>query len=76
MTKIESRPAKKQLGDYVFYIDVVGTAPPAFYEALGEMSGFVKRLGVYPALQHAKLAALHTVTMHEASHPSFVASKP
>lgn len=55
MSRIESRPAKRQLGEYVFYIDFTGTASPAFYEALSNVSGFVKRLGVYPSFHHPKL---------------------
>ena len=55
MSKIESRPAKRQLGEYVFYIDFMGTASPAFYDALSNVTGFVKRLGAYPSFCHPKL---------------------
>lgn len=52
MTKIESRPAKTRLGEYVFYLDFEGEAPFGFYENLLAVSGFVKKLGVYPAFQY------------------------
>jgi prephenate dehydratase len=58
MTQIVSRPAKKQLGEYIFYIDFLGTASPPFYEALSEVCGFIRRLGVYPSLEHPDIKNL------------------
>jgi prephenate dehydratase len=53
LVRIESRPWKKQLGRYLFYIDVEGREDdPPVAEALVELrqkAGMVKVLGTYPA---------------------------
>ncbi len=53
LTKIESRPSKKALGDYLFFIDFEGhVEEPDVVEALQEASEMVDRLkvlGSYPA---------------------------
>jgi prephenate dehydratase len=53
LVRIESRPWKKQLGRYLFYIDVEGREDdPLVAEALEELrqkAGMVKVLGTYPA---------------------------
>ena len=53
LTKIEMRPSKQGLGDYVFFIDVEGRrADPAIAEALKCLAcklPWVKVLGSYPA---------------------------
>jgi len=54
LTRIESRPAKKKLGDYLFFIDFLGhTGLPPVREALGGV-GFrtvlLKVLGSYPTI--------------------------
>jgi len=52
LTKIESRPSKRKLGDYVFYIDFEGDAEgKKVKDILKELSAaatFVKVLGSYP----------------------------
>jgi len=53
LTRIESRPTKKTLGDYVFYIDLKGHIEDKMIkEALEEIKqkvGMLKILGSYPA---------------------------
>ena len=53
LVRIESRPWKKQLGRYLFYIDIEGREhDPVVAEALGDLrekAGLVKVLGTYPA---------------------------
>lgn len=52
MSKLQSRPSKTGLWEYVFYIDIEGhAAEPAVQAALSglrERAGFVKILGSYP----------------------------
>ncbi|MEY3201756.1 MAG: chorismate mutase/prephenate dehydratase [Pseudomonadota bacterium] len=52
MTKLESRPARAGLWEYVFYIDIEGhRSEPKVVAALGELSqraSFLKVLGSYP----------------------------
>ncbi len=52
LTRIESRPTKKRLGEYLFYIDLEGHQnDPGLSKALKKvkkMSGFFKILGSYP----------------------------
>lgn len=54
MTKIESRPSKKQFGEYLFHIDAEGdlTAPQhqAFLQALTEETASLQVLGPYACL--------------------------
>jgi prephenate dehydratase len=53
LTKIESRPSKQGLGDYIFFIDVEGreadTAIAQALKCLGCKLSWVKVLGSYPA---------------------------
>ena len=53
LTKIESRPTKKVLGDYVFYIDIKGhVEDKTIKETLSKIKskvGMLKILGSYPA---------------------------
>jgi len=57
LTRIESRPAKKNLGDYLFFIDFMGAqGQPEVQEALREVANItlcLKVLGSYPAWGHA-----------------------
>jgi prephenate dehydratase len=47
LTKIESRPAKRSLGEYIFYIDLEGSASDAVVlDALGALQKHVSRLKV------------------------------
>ncbi len=52
LTKIESRPSKRRLGEYIFYLDVEGNlAEPRVQQALEALRGeslLVKSLGSYP----------------------------
>jgi prephenate dehydratase len=52
LTRLESRPAKKDLGDYVFLIDMEGHVHDrVIYEALESLRNkvyLVKLLGSYP----------------------------
>ncbi|MEE9594308.1 MAG: prephenate dehydratase [Candidatus Hydrothermarchaeales archaeon] len=52
LTKIESRPSRKALGDYIFYIDLEGhRTDPLIENVISEMeerSSFLKVLGSYP----------------------------
>ncbi len=50
MSKIESRPAKKSLGDYLFYVDIEGTVPVEVMQKLEAKTSFLRCLGVYPSL--------------------------
>lgn len=54
LTRIESRPAKKQLGDYLFFVDLDGAADePAVRVALRQAAAdavMLKLLGSYPIL--------------------------
>jgi chorismate mutase/prephenate dehydratase len=53
MTKIESRPSRSGLWEYVFFVDVKGHAQdPKLVEALAQTkaeAGLFKHLGSYPA---------------------------
>lgn len=55
LTRIESRPSKKELGDYYFYIDFEGhTSDALIIETLKEIKGKIdtlKVLGSYPAFK-------------------------
>ncbi len=57
LTRIESRPAKKNLGDYLFFIDLMGGQDrPEVQEALREVAAItmgLKILGSYPAWGYA-----------------------
>jgi prephenate dehydratase len=52
LTRIESRPSRRGLGDYYFYIDIEGhTSDPAIMEtldAIKDKAAMVKVLGSYP----------------------------
>lgn len=54
MARIESRPSRQGMWEYVFFIDILGHAEePAVKEALGEMqaqASLLKILGSYPRL--------------------------
>jgi chorismate mutase/prephenate dehydratase len=54
LTRLESRPAKTGLWEYVFYVDIEGhDSDPAVAQALKEIEGkatFMKNLGSYPAV--------------------------
>ena len=54
LTKIESRPAKRELGDYLFYIDCEGSMADEVFkkviEKLDEETVFLKILGSYQEL--------------------------
>jgi len=58
LTRIESRPAKKNLGDYLFFIDLAGgQGQPQVRKALRETASMalcLKILGSYPAWSHVK----------------------
>jgi chorismate mutase/prephenate dehydratase len=53
MTRIESRPARTGLWEYLFYVDLAGHRDdPPLAAALAELAGkapFLKLLGSYPA---------------------------
>lgn len=48
LTRIESRPARRGMGTYIFFIDIA--ASPGWQDALEELSGIarVRNLGCYP----------------------------
>lgn len=52
LTKIESRPAKKGMGDYLFFIDMEGHQEDALVaqalKAVMEQASFYKNMGSYP----------------------------
>lgn len=58
LTKIESRPSKKELGDYYFYIDFEGSASDALIkdalEDIKAKADMLKVLGSYPALRNSE----------------------
>lgn len=53
LTKIESRPSKRVLGDYIFFIDMIGHREDAYIKealaALVDKTSFIKIFGSYPA---------------------------
>ena len=64
LSKLESRPTKRNLGDYCFFIDAEGhIADEVVADALRNVSakhGGVKFLGSYPAAgEHAETARAH-----------------
>jgi chorismate mutase/prephenate dehydratase len=56
MTRIESRPSREAMWEYVFFIDILGHAEdPTLKRALGEMqqlASLLKVLGSYPRAEH------------------------
>ncbi len=50
LSKIESRPSKKCLGEYLFYLDIEGLVTDAMLNRIREETAFLKVLGVYPVL--------------------------
>jgi chorismate mutase/prephenate dehydratase len=49
MTRLESRPARHSLWEYVFYVDIEGHRElPEVSKVLGERAAFLKVLGSYP----------------------------
>lgn len=56
LTKLESRPAKRNLGDYIFFVDMEGyVTDPVVSDALSTIQSqcaFFKVLGSYPRVQH------------------------
>jgi len=52
LTRIESRPTRQRLGEYLFYIDLKGSSEDEdLKEALNKveaMSGYFRLLGSYP----------------------------
>jgi chorismate mutase/prephenate dehydratase len=56
MTRLESRPSRQGLWEYVFFIDVEGhrqdAAVARALAELGERAVFLKVLGSYPAAVH------------------------
>ena len=55
LTKIESRPMRTRLGEYLFFIDFEGHAEDEIVaqglESLKSMSTYFKLLGSYPSFQ-------------------------
>lgn len=58
LTKLESRPAKRSLGDYIFFIDMDGYfSDPPVQAALAEIeaqSSFYRLLGSYPRVDYPR----------------------
>lgn len=56
LSKIESRPSRRQLGEYVFYVDATGdwsqAAQPAFFKALMQGVKTCQVMGPYGCLGH------------------------
>jgi len=61
LTKVESRPAKQHLGDYIFIADMEGhkddPAVAAALEALAEQCAYVRVLGSYPRAEYPRTRA-------------------
>lgn len=61
LTKLESRPAKRSLGDYIFFVDMEGHPGEApIQEALQEVKvecAFFKVLGAYPRIDYPRAGA-------------------
>jgi prephenate dehydratase len=51
MSKIESRPTKQALGEYVFYIDIEGVLPETVSRVIREQSSRFQSLGTYPSFR-------------------------
>lgn len=58
LTKLESRPAKRSLGDYIFFVDMEGYVTDGrvakALEAIEQQSAFFKFLGSYPRVEHKR----------------------
>jgi prephenate dehydratase len=58
LTRIESRPSRRALGDYYFYIDLAGhvndSAVRVAIDGIREKAAMVKVLGSYPRIQSKK----------------------
>lgn len=58
LTKLESRPAKRSLGDYIFFVDMEGHRDDQLIaEALDQLNGlcsFVRILGSYPRRKYPR----------------------
>lgn len=56
LTKLESRPAKRSLGDYLFFADMEGHRSEAsiaeILERLQAMSAYFRLLGSYPRVSY------------------------
>ena len=50
LSKIESRPTKQLLGEYVFYLDVEGMLVNNALQQLKQYTAWLRILGTYPAL--------------------------
>ncbi|MFA5576616.1 MAG: prephenate dehydratase [Tissierellaceae bacterium] len=52
LTRIESRPAKMEIGQYIFFIDLIGNPKDHIVgkviQRIGDKTGFLKILGTYP----------------------------
>jgi prephenate dehydratase len=48
MSKIESRPTKRILGEYLFYLDIEGEIPAEVEAAIRNNTSVFKCLGIYP----------------------------
>ena len=52
MTKIESRPAKSEMGRYIFLVDLIGHRLDAnmleAFEGVGRLTSHLKVFGSYP----------------------------
>ncbi|HHX75592.1 MAG TPA: prephenate dehydratase [Firmicutes bacterium] len=59
LTKIESRPAKSRLGEYIFFVDLDGTPQDAAVKAAVSAAAgeavMLKLLGSYPVLRYAQV---------------------
>jgi prephenate dehydratase len=59
MSRIESRPSKREMGEYIFFVDLElpkGQPRPALEEALQELRPLCEHLalfGAYPLTQRA-----------------------
>ncbi|MDY6776165.1 MAG: prephenate dehydratase [Halobacteria archaeon] len=51
LTRIESRPSKRELGDYVFHIDYEGGYDEEILEGLGDKVDWIKYLGSYDTVR-------------------------
>ncbi|MGP8319676.1 MAG: prephenate dehydratase [Methanosarcinaceae archaeon] len=63
LTRIESRPSKRELGDYLFYIDFAGHIGDAIIkDALDNITSNVGMLKVLGSYRHASLSTVTAIT--------------
>lgn len=62
LTRIESRPARKRLGDYLFFLDFTGSLEqPEVQEALEQVTALTKKMKILGSYRIAEQTALYQI---------------